>query len=206
MDVDITEGSKLEKQLKDSERLAAIGATAGMVGHDIRNPLQAITGDIYLAKTDLASTPDSEGKRSVIESIDEIEKNVVYINKIVQDLQDFARRLSPHAEETDLKRIIDDLLEKNGFPKNVKVSANIKEEKIVSDPTFMSRIMLIWLTMLVQAMPNGGELTIDTHKQSNVVIIAVKDTGVGIPEAIKGKLFMPMFTTIKRSRLRLSSN
>ena len=49
-------------QLKDAERLAAIGATAGMVGHDIRNPLQAITGDAYLAKTELASTADSEGK------------------------------------------------------------------------------------------------------------------------------------------------
>ena len=47
------------KQLKDSERLAAIGATAGMVGHDIRNPLQAIISDVYLAKTELASTPES---------------------------------------------------------------------------------------------------------------------------------------------------
>ena len=44
-------------QLKDAERLAAIGATAGMVGHDIRNPLQAITSDVYLAKTELASVP-----------------------------------------------------------------------------------------------------------------------------------------------------
>ena len=50
------------KQLKDSERLAAIGATAGMVGHDIRNPLQGITSDVYLAKTELASTPNSEEK------------------------------------------------------------------------------------------------------------------------------------------------
>ena len=57
------------KQLKDSERLAAIGATAGMVGHDIRNPLQAITSDIYLAKTDLASTPDSEEKKNALESL-----------------------------------------------------------------------------------------------------------------------------------------
>ena len=66
---DITELKKAEEQaqeaakkLKDSERLAAIGATAGMVGHDIRNPLQAITGDVYLAKTELASTSPSEEK------------------------------------------------------------------------------------------------------------------------------------------------
>jgi len=48
---DITESKNLEKQLQDSERLAAIGATAGMVGHDIRNPLQAITSDLYLLKS-----------------------------------------------------------------------------------------------------------------------------------------------------------
>lgn len=50
------------KQLQDSERLAAIGTVAGMVGHDIRNPLQAITSDLYLAKGDLASIPESEEK------------------------------------------------------------------------------------------------------------------------------------------------
>ena len=95
------------KQLRDSERLAAIGATAGMVGHDIRNPLQAITGDLYLAKTDLASIPESKEKQTIQESLTEIEKNIDYINKIVADLQDFARPLKPNVEETDLKLVID---------------------------------------------------------------------------------------------------
>ena len=58
-------------QLKDSERLAAIGATAGMVGHDIRNPLQAITSDVYLAKTDLASMPEGEAKEECIRKLRE---------------------------------------------------------------------------------------------------------------------------------------
>ncbi|MGE5575557.1 MAG: PAS domain S-box protein, partial [Ignavibacteria bacterium] len=56
--------NKRAEELKNSERLAAIGATAGMVGHDIRNPLQAITGDLFLAKTELAETPDSEEKKN----------------------------------------------------------------------------------------------------------------------------------------------
>ena len=66
---DITELKKAEaqaqeaaKKLKDSERLAAIGATAGMVGHDIRNPLQAITGDLYLLKDEVNNIPDGESK------------------------------------------------------------------------------------------------------------------------------------------------
>ena len=86
-----------------------------MVGHDIRNPLQAITSDVYLAKTELASTPESEEKKNALESLKEIEKNVDYINKIVQDLQDFARPLNPRTEETDLKLIIDELISKEWF-------------------------------------------------------------------------------------------
>ena len=53
------------KQLKDAERLAAIGQTAGMIGHDIRNPLQAIAGELYLMKQDIDSSPDSECKTDV---------------------------------------------------------------------------------------------------------------------------------------------
>ena len=99
------------QKLRDAERLATIGATAGMVGHDIRNPLQAITSDIYLAKTELLQFLKAKRKRT-LESLQEIEKNIDYINKIVADLQDFARPLKPNAEETDLKLIIDDLLKR----------------------------------------------------------------------------------------------
>ena len=199
---DVTEQKKAEEQaceaakkLKDSERLAAIGATAGMVGHDIRNPLQAITGDVYLAKTELASTLDCEEKKNALESLDEIEKNVIYINKIVADLQDFARPLLPNAEETDLKKIIDELLQKNGLPENVEVSVKVEAEKVVADSTFISRIMYNLVNNAVQAMPNGGKLTIRTYKKENDTVISVKDTGVGIPENVRNKLFTPMFTT-----------
>jgi PAS domain S-box-containing protein len=185
------------KQLRDAERLATIGATAGMVGHDIRNPLQAITGDVYLAKTELASIPESEEKNSALESLQEIEKNTDYINKIVQDLQDFARPLKPNVEEVDLKLIIEDLLKKIGLPKNVKVSVKVESDarKIVADSTFVNRVMYNLVNNAVQAMPKGGKLTIHSYKEANDVLITVKDTGVGIPEAVKGKLFTPMFTT-----------
>jgi len=185
------------KQLKDSERMATIGQTAAMVGHDIRNPLQAITGDVYLAKTELASIPESEEKKSALESLQEIEKNIDYINKIVADLQDFARPLNPHAEEADLKLIIDELLKKNGLPENVKVSVKVETEakKVMADCTFINRIMYNLVNNAVQAMPNGGGLTIRIYKEANDTVISVKDTGAGIPESVKGKLFTPMFTT-----------
>jgi PAS domain S-box-containing protein len=182
-------------QLKDAERLAAIGATAGMVGHDIRNPLQAITGDIYLAKTELDTIPEGKEKKNIQESLTEIEKNTDYINKIVADLQDFARPLKPNAEETDLKRIIDDLLSKNDLPENVKVIVKVETGKVVADSTFINRILYNLVNNAVQAMPEGGKLTIRTYKDANDTVISVKDTGIGIPDAVKGKLFTPMFTT-----------
>ncbi len=185
------------EQLKDAERLAAIGATAGMVGHDIRNPLQAIIGDVFLAKTDLNSIPESEEKNSIQDSLSEIEKNIDYINKIVADLQDFARPLKPNPEETDVKQVIDELLKKNSFPETIKVSVKVENDarKVVADSTFINRIMHNLVTNAVQAMPKGGKLTIHTYKEAKDVLITVKDTGVGIPEAVRDKLFTPMFTT-----------
>jgi len=81
-----------------------------LVGHDIRNPLQAIVGDVYLAKMDLDSLPESEAKKNLLESLSAVQENVQYINKIVADLQDFAKPLNPYIEEVDVKLIMDELL------------------------------------------------------------------------------------------------
>ncbi len=183
------------KQLKDSERLATIGATAGMVGHDIRNPLQAITSDVFLAKTELISVPDSEEKKNTLESLEEIEKNTDYINKIVQDLQDYARPLNPQAEEADIKLIIENLTK--NIPEKIKVSVKVEDvaKKISADSYYINRIMYNLVTNSVQAMPKGGKLTIQAYKEANDVVITVKDTGVGIPKEVQEKMFTPMFTT-----------
>ena len=82
--------------------MVAIGATAGMVGHDIRNPLQAMTGDVYLARAELVHTPQSKERKNALENLQEIEKNIDYIDKIVADLQDFPRVIYPSSKETDL--------------------------------------------------------------------------------------------------------
>ena len=185
------------KQLKDSERLAAIGATAGMVGHDIRNPLQAITSDVFLLKSELVPLAQGDQKNNIKESLDGIEKNIEYINKIVADLQDFARPLKPHAEEVDLKIVLEDLLTKNVLPENVKVIVKVEPEarKVVADCAYLNRIMNNLITNAVQAMPKGGKLTIQAVRDEKDVVITVKDSGVGVPEEVKTKLFTPMFTT-----------
>jgi PAS domain S-box-containing protein len=184
-------------QLKDAERLAAIGSTAGMVGHDIRNPLQAIVGDLYLAKSDLAAIPENEEKAGLQESLAEIEKNVEYIDKIVQDLQDFAKPLNPVARETDLEDACNEVLFKSDIEENVEASYEVQNEakKLISDPDLLKRILSNLVSNAVQAMPMGGKLMIQGFKDDDAVVIMVEDTGVGIPEEVRSKLFTPLFTT-----------
>ena len=185
------------RQLKDSERLAAIGQTAGMVGHDIRNPLQAIIGDVYLAKGDVDSLKKSDKKESLQESLAAIEKNTEYINKIVADLQDFARPLKPVPQETDLEAIFKELLLKNCKPENIKASSHVTKDakKLLVDPILLNRIIGNLITNAVQAMPNGGNLSINARRETDNIVITVKDTGVGIPNEVKPRLFTPLFTT-----------
>jgi signal transduction histidine kinase len=177
--------------------LAAIGATAGMVGHDIRNPLQSIISDVYLIKMDLASLPDSEEKEDLQESIEAIEKQTTYINKIILDLQDFAKPLNPHAEKTDIETIINELLLRNGVPTNIKTDAKVDDnaKTMMADSAYIKRIIGNLVSNAVQAMPNGGKLTLRACREAGDIVITVEDTGVGIPEEAKPKLFQPLFTT-----------
>jgi signal transduction histidine kinase/PAS domain-containing protein len=185
------------KQLKDSERLAAIGQTAGMVGHDIRNPLQAIIGEVYLANSELATMPDSEEKANLLESLAMIKQNIEYMNKIVLDLQDFAKPLSPFAEETNIEQMIQELLTRNGVPANIQTSAKIESDAqiVTADSAYMKRILGNLVSNAVQAMPEGGKLAVQAYREIDVVVITVQDTGVGISEDAKDKLFTPLFTT-----------
>jgi len=168
-----------------------------MVGHDIRNPLQAITSDVYLLKSELASMPEGEEKNFAAESLDGIEKNIDYINKIVADLQDFARPFNPNVEKADFKLIIDELLKKSALPENVTVNVKVESaaRKVMTDPSYINRILYNLVNNAVQAMPKGGELTIRVYKEANDYVLVLKDTGVGFPKSVRSKLFTPMFTT-----------
>jgi PAS domain S-box-containing protein len=194
---DISERKILEKKLQDSERLAAIGATAGMVGHDIRNPLQSIIGELFLSKKEIDDLPQSNSKRYLEESIQSIEDNILYIDKIVTDLQDFAKPLKPSIEESDFTRIIEDVFSSLKVPENIQVAYSIDPllEKLMTDPAAMKRILTNLSSNAVQAMPKGGKLTLDAAYKDNKVFISVLDTGVGISDEAKDKLFTPLFTT-----------
>jgi signal transduction histidine kinase len=167
------------KKLKNKERLATIGATAGMVGHDIRNPLQAITSDLFLINSELISMPESRSKQEVKESLEDIQNNVEYINKIVQDLQDYTRPLVPTCESIDLERLCLELMVKATVPQGIIASCVIQQnaKKIMADPALLKRILSNLISNAVQAMPKGGKLDIFAYQEAGNIIITVRDTG-----------------------------
>jgi signal transduction histidine kinase len=185
------------KQLNQAERLITIGQTAGMVGHDIRNPLQAIVGELYLARDELQSMPSSHAKKNLQESIASIEENLFYIDKIVADLQDYTKPLSPSKEKVNAAKVIEEALLIVTIPNNLEVSIKIDEgfPQLTADFSMLKRVFINLIQNAVQAMPNGGNLKITAHSKDNHAFISVEDTGEGIPEEAKSKLFTPLFTT-----------
>jgi PAS domain S-box-containing protein len=188
---------KRTQQLKQAERMAAIGETAGMVGHDIRNPLHAMSGDVYLTRMDVDSLPDSEAKKDMQENLKAIEDNIFYINKIVADLQDYSKTQAPIIEDVNIKETINKMLSAiNVQPSvNVKVSVNSNFPTLKSNDATIRRILNNLVLNAIQAMPEGGLLTISACLEDDRPVIQVSDTGVGIPEDSRPKMFKPLFTT-----------
>jgi PAS domain S-box-containing protein len=187
------------QQLKETERLTAIGETAGMVGHDLRNPLQTVTGETYLAKTELKDLPDSPAKRNLEETINTIAEQIGYMDKIVSDLQDFVRPISADKKVTDLNKLLIGTLAELKAPKNVVTKLEIDAlPAVFADGQLLKRLFFNLFNNAVQAMPEGGVLTIKARKTgvgNGNVCIHVVDTGEGIPDCVKPKIFKPLFTT-----------
>lgn len=201
---DITELKTLEEQINtqtqeliEAEGLAAIGKTAGMVGHDIRNPLQAIEGEIYLAKQDLEDSVDSETKKQMQESLARIENRIHYINKIVKDLQDYAKKLDPAPEKINLQKLLNQILEMEHIKNHRQVTVSIDPNlpKLFLDRNYLTRILTNLITNAIQATSEDGLITISAFSQNDKIVITVEDNGIGMTKETKNKIFTPLFTT-----------
>ena len=167
-----------------------------MVGHDIRNPLQAITSDLYLMTNEVKGVPDSQSRKAMEESVESIGQNIIYINKIVSDLQDYTRPLKPNIQEICLNDLICTVVLQGNIPKDIQVKVDVDPNLVInSDASYLRRSLTNLVINAVQAMPNAGKLTIKALVKNERVLINVEDTGVGIPEAVKPNLFKPLFTT-----------
>jgi PAS domain S-box-containing protein len=191
------------KKLKDHERFVAIGQTAGMVGHDLRNPLQTILGELYLAKSVINSLSDEDAKRNLLENIQAIEEQTAYMDKIVSDLQAFVRPIKIDKKPLSLKELVDSALSNIAIPDNINLKNQVNQifQQVKVDPQLLKRVLINLLTNAVQAMPNGGTLTLSSSfNRLKKASLAVEDTGVGIPEKIKPQIFTPLFTTKPRGQ------
>jgi PAS domain S-box-containing protein len=191
------------KQLKDSERLVAIGQTAGMVGHDLRNPLQTVIGELYLAKKEVVSLAEGEVKNNLTESIQVIEEQAVYMDKIVSDLQAFVQPVRVDKKPFSLKELVKEILASVITPNNITAKMQIENDfpLLKADLHLIKRVLINLVTNSIQAMPDGGTLTLTGQVGSKgQVFVTVKDTGVGIPNSIKNQIFTPLFTTKPRGQ------
>ncbi len=177
--------------------MAAIGETAAMVGHDLRNPLQVIVGSIDLIKKRLNKRGDSSDGREIEKWVDKIDAQTDYMNKIVSDHQDYSRNIKLKREKADLEALMGDVVSSVNIHGDVDVSIVLDEglPGISVDETLMKRLFTNLILNAVQAMPDGGSLSIRGSLQGDDVVISVEDTGVGIREENLDEIFKPLFTS-----------
>jgi PAS domain S-box-containing protein len=183
---------EMQQQLVRSERLAAIGELAAMIGHDLRNPLTGIAGATYYLKTRWGSKIDKKSK----EMLGFIEKDIENSNKIINDLLEYSREVKLDLDESNPRLILKEALSTVKIPKNVRVSDLTRDQpKMSVDTGKMKRVFMNIIKNAVDAMPKGGKLTIESRESKGDLEIVFSDTGVGMSEETLKNLFRPLFTT-----------
>jgi PAS domain S-box-containing protein len=189
---DITEEKEMEQKLIKAERLVSIGELAGILGHDLRNPLNAIRVAAYYLKTKYANMIDSKDE-SMFESID---KSINYSDKIVNDLIDYSSEINLDLKTATPKSLVKSTLALISPPQNVQVIDKTKEApEFQVDAGKMSRGFVNIIKNAFDAMPNGGKLIIKSEKIDDDIVFSFKDTGDGMTQKTLGKLWTPLFTT-----------
>ncbi len=185
-------------QLRGVERLAGIGETAAMIGHDLRNPLQGLHYIVDLQKLRFERVPPekrgADDWKNEEKLFDRISEQIFYMDKIVADLQDYARPIAPEREVVAVSALIKDVLASLPYTDDVKIVSDVSDLEVTVDPHLVHRAFANLILNALQAMPEGGTLTINASASDHAVAISVRDTGVGIPEEMEDKLFSPLIT------------
>jgi len=192
---DVRERKRMEEQHLRLEKLATMGELATMVAHDLRNPLTSIRNACFYIKNTYPARADAECKNS-LEMLEIVEKEILAASNIVNDLLDFATRRPLQKKKQNINNLIDDSLKRIHIPENISVERKYaKKAAVAVDEKQLERVFINLTKNAVQAMPNGGTLTIATNETKDHVEIAFTDTGTGIQEENMNKLFSPLFTT-----------
>jgi signal transduction histidine kinase len=189
---DISERKQVEDTLLRSARLAAVGEMVAMVAHDLRNPLTVISTAAYFPKGRLAPSLDRESASM----LDAIEKAVDYSNRTMNDLLEYTTEMRLRVSETDPRSVTQRALAYIVIPGNVRVS-NLSgtHPKMVVDVAKMTRVFVNLLSNAIDAMPQGGNLSLTSEEKDGEVQIILSDTGTGIPEDALEQIWTPVYTT-----------
>jgi signal transduction histidine kinase len=185
---------RLEEQLRHADRLATLGQLAAGVAHELNEPLGHILGFAQLAKKS-PGLPDQ-----VQVDIDRIISSSFYAREIVKKLLIFSRQISPQKTKVNLNHLVTNGLsflksrcESEGIEVFCSLSPDMPE--IDADPSQLNQVFVNLIVNAMQAMPDGGRLTISTRKRSSTVLLIVEDTGVGMDKETLKEIFTPFFTT-----------
>jgi two-component system sensor histidine kinase HydH len=190
--IDVTELKRMEEELRHAQRMATIGELAAMVGHDLRNPLTGISGAAYYLKESLPPTVDDRAK----EMLTVIEQAVEYADGIMNDLVQYSGEMRLTMTGAGPRSIVEQALGLVGVPEDVRVSNLTSDEtKIMVDAARMKRAFVNLIKNAVDAMPEGGELTITSSKSDGNLQIVVSDTGTGIKQEGIARIGTPFYTT-----------
>jgi PAS domain S-box-containing protein len=206
---DMTERIALEQQLRQSQKLDAIGHLTGGVAHDFNNILTVITGTIEILADAVAHSPQLV---SIARMIDEAAARGA---DLIQQLLAFARKQPLQPQSTDVNQLVLDIAKLLGptLGESVEIKMTLQEDAwpAMIDPSQLGTALINLAVNARDAMPGGGKLILETgnimldasfatiHAEEvrphPYVMIAVTDTGVGIPAGIRDRVFEPFFTT-----------
>lgn len=185
---------KIQESLLQSEKLASIGLLASGVAHELNNPMTSILMNVNLLMEEVSERPEIQ------KELKRIGDDTLRCKRIIDDLRDFSRRHELDIRSSDLNEVIRKThgmvkhqSELHGISWREELSADIP--LLPCDPDRMQQVLMNIFVNAIQAMPEGGCLTVKTSLRENSAEIAVQDSGPGIPSEIRGKVFDPFFTT-----------
>jgi PAS domain S-box-containing protein len=189
---DITARKQMEQKLLRAERLASIGELAGLVGHDLRNPLSGIRGAAFYLKRKHKDHLDNED----ITMFESIDKSINYSNKIINDLLEYSAELYLNKVPVGPKTLVQACLNMVDPPENVIViDETLEAPALFVDDNRLQRGFAGIVKNAFDAMPEGGELNIKSQIEGNYVVFLFADTGLGMAKETLSRLWTPLFTT-----------
>ena len=185
---------EIQAQLIQAEKLAALGELAAGIAHEINNPLHILQAYVEYMQTQIG--PDEE----ILDVLEPMNHALENIARLASQLRDFSRPAAGEWKEVSINGALERVLllvRKELMHNHVEVTALLAPElpNVMGDPRQIEQVFLNLILNARDAMPGGGQLTIETRADANIVYVRFVDTGLGISSEHLPRIFEPYFTT-----------